>query len=38
MLSLQRDILPKGHLLPTSYENALLEIEPYLVQSVQSVV
>ncbi len=28
MLSLQRDILPKGHLLPTSYENALLEILP----------
>ena len=34
MLTLQRDILPEGHLLPSSYENALLEIEQYLVRSV----
>ena len=34
MLAMQSSILPEGHALPSTYESALLEIEPYLVQSV----
>ena len=34
MLAMQSSILPEGHALSSTYESALLEIEPYLVQSV----